>query len=338
MIHVDGSIGEGGGQILRSALGLSLVTGRPFDIHSIRAGRRKPGLLRQHLTAVNAAVEISNADVDGNVIGSRTLSFCPHTIKPGSYRFAVGTAGSTTLVLQTILPALITVAQPSALILQGGTHNPYAPPFHFLERVFLPILKKMGCDIQLELERYGFYPAGGGEFRVAINPVKELTSIDILERGAIQLVRAEALVSNLDINIAKREIKVIAKKISCPQEQTRARAVSPSIGPGNIAFVEVQSEHITEIFTGFGEIKKTAERVGHEVANQVRQYLTADVPVGAYLADQLLIPFALSGKGQFRTMPLTNHTRTNINIVKEFLDLDIIVRDCGDKTHIVSVG
>ena len=144
MIHIDGSLGEGGGQILRSSLGLSVVTGQSFQIQNIRAGRKKPGLLRQHLTAVQAAAEISQAEVKGNVLGSLSLTFHPHDLRSGSYRFSIGTAGSTTLVLQTVLPALLSADQPSTLTLQGGTHNPFAPPFHFLEKTFLPVLEKMG--------------------------------------------------------------------------------------------------------------------------------------------------------------------------------------------------
>src|SRR5437867_958993 len=170
MLLIDGSQGEGGGQILRTALGLSLVTGTPIRIEKIRAGRAKPGLLRQHLTAVNAATAIGAVDVEGATLGSQELTFRPGTVKPGEYRFAVGTAGSTGLVLQTVLPPLLTAPGPSTLTLEGGTHNPTAPPFDFLARAFLPLISRMGPSATARLERPGFYPAGGGQMHRVDHP------------------------------------------------------------------------------------------------------------------------------------------------------------------------
>ncbi len=169
-IQIDGSIGEGGGQILRSALALSMVTGKPFRIEKIRAGREKPGLLRQHLTAVNAAAAICSAQIEGAAISSRELSFSPGEIKAGEYTFAVGSAGSTTLVLQTVLPALLCASGPSSLTLEGGTHNPHAPPLDFLERAFVPLITRMGPSVQVAMERAGFFPVGGGRFFVNVEP------------------------------------------------------------------------------------------------------------------------------------------------------------------------
>lgn len=179
MIIIDGSIGEGGGQILRTALALSMVTGQPFRIENIRAGREKPGLLRQHLTAVNAAATICTATVDGAAIGSRELTFTPEKAKPGEYTFSIGSAGSTTLVLQTVLPALLTADGPSSLTLEGGTHNPHAPPIDFLERTFLPLINRMGPTVTVTLERAGFYPAGGGRVVVKIQPAAKLSSVHL---------------------------------------------------------------------------------------------------------------------------------------------------------------
>ncbi len=185
MITIDGSQGEGGGQVLRTSLGLSLVTGKAFRIEKIRAGREKPGLLRQHLTAVRAAAQVGGAKVSGDEIGSRTLAFEPEQVRGGEYEFAVGTAGSATLVLQTVLPALIVAGGPSRLTLKGGTHNPWSPPFDFLQKAFLPLLERMGAKVTAELIRPGFYPAGGGEFTVEIQPVPggRLQPLDLLERG-----------------------------------------------------------------------------------------------------------------------------------------------------------
>src|SRR6185503_15943515 len=190
MITIDGSQGEGGGQILRTSLTLSLVTGQPFRLENIRAGRQKPGLLRQHLTAVEAARTVGTAEVNGATPGSRTLEFRPGTVTPGNYRFAVGTAGSATLVLQTILPPLLTASGVSTLTLEGGTHNPYAPPFDFLARCFVPLIQRMGPRIDLEMGRPGFYPAGGGKFQARIEPVKRLARFDLMTRGEILQQRA----------------------------------------------------------------------------------------------------------------------------------------------------
>ncbi len=328
MILIDGSYGEGGGQILRTSLALSLVTGKPFTISNIRAGRKKPGLMRQHLTAVNAAAEIGKAAIQGNRIGSQAFTFEPETIKPGNYHFAIGSAGSCTLVFQTILPALIVADGPSEIVLEGGTHNPYAPPFDFLEKAFLPVIKRMGPRVDAVLEKPGFYPAGGGRFKVTINPTK-LNSIDLLDRGKTVRKIASAVVANLPVKIAHREIKVIKEKLEWNREELRTVEVENSQGPGNILTIEIESEYITEVFTGFGERGVSAEKVANRTAKSVREYLAYDVPVGRYLADQLLIPMAMAGGGKFRTLSPTKHTRTNIDIIKEFLDVDIDMQEYG---------
>lgn len=322
-IEIDGSYGEGGGQILRTSLAMSLVTGKPFRIDKIRAGRKKPGLMHQHLTAVSAAAQVSQAEVKGNAISSQELCFAPKVVKSGQYRLKVGTAGSCALVLQTVLPALLTADGESELVLEGGTHNPYAPPFDFLARVLLPIVNRMGPKITASLERWGFYPAGGGKFSVSIEPAETLLQIDLLERGKIRRQMARAVVAQLPREIGRRELKVIRDKLSWDWHCLRVEEVTNSRGPGNILSVEIESEHITEVFTGFGERGVPAEQVADRTVKAVQEYLAADVPVGRYLADQLLIPMALGGGGIFRTLPLSRHTTTNIEILKQFLDVKI---------------
>ena len=326
MVTIDGSYGEGGGQILRTSLALSLVTGKPFSIHSIRAGRKKPGLMRQHHTAVNAAAEIGRAEIEGNRIGSQAFTFEPKMIKPGNYHFAIGSAGSCTLVFQTLLPALMIADKPSEIILEGGTHNPFAPPFDYLEKAFLPAINRMGPQIKAVLEKPGFYPAGGGRFKVSIKPAA-LKRFDLLERGKILQKSARASVANLPVNIANRELKVIREKLEWGSERLEAVEVENSQGPGNILIVEIESENVTEVFTGFGEKGISAEKVAKRAAKSVREYLALDVPVGRYLADQLLIPMALAGGGKFRTLSPTRHTTTNIEVIKKFLDVDIAVNE-----------
>jgi RNA 3'-terminal phosphate cyclase (ATP) len=322
MVTIDGSYGEGGGQILRTSLALSLVTGKPFSIHNIRAGRKKPGLMRQHLTAVNAAAEIGLAAIEGNRIGSQAFTFEPEMIKPGNYHFAIGSAGSCTLVFQTILPALLIAGEPSEIILEGGTHNPFAPPFDFLEKAFLPVINRMGSRVDAILEKPGFYPAGGGRFKVSIRPAG-LNRIDLLERGNIIHKTARASVANLPVKIANRELKVIREKLEWSRELLKAVNVENSQGPGNILTVEIESDNITEVFTGFGEKGISAEKVAKQTVKSVQEYLAFNVPVGRYLADQLLVPMALAGGGKFRTLSPTKHTQTNVEIIKKFLDVEI---------------
>jgi len=325
MITIDGSFGEGGGQILRTSLALSLVTGQPFKIVNIRAGRKKPGLLRQHLTAVNAATEVGVAVVRGNEMGSGELTFEPKMIKPGKYHFAVGTAGSATLVLQTVLPALITADGPTELLLEGGTHNPYAPPFDFLVKAFLPVLEKMGPTVTANLERPGFYPAGGGRFTVKVEPVKSLSRIGLMDRGDVVRQEGVAIVSQLSRKIGEKELAVLKEKLSWADEALKVEEVRNPRGPGNILIVIVESEHVTEVFTGFGERGVTSGHVAGSVIKSVREYIASDVSVGRYLADQLMIPMALAGGGEFMSLPLSRHSTTNIEIMKKFLDVEITV-------------
>ncbi len=321
MLTIDGSHGEGGGQILRSALALSLVTGKPFTIAHIRAGRKKPGLLRQHLTAVQAATAIGRAQVTGASLGSTQLTFTPGAIRPGDHHFAVGTAGSATLVLQTVLPALLCAPGPSTLRLEGGTHNPWAPPFDFLTQSFLPLVARMGPRVDATLVRPGFYPAGGGEFHIAITPTAMLRPLELLERGPTQRITGTAKLAHLPRHVAERELQVLAAQLGLTGDQLRVEEVANSRGPGNVVEITVQCEHVTEVFTGFGEKGVPAEVVAGQAVDQARAYLTRDVPVGEYLTDQLLLPFALARGGAFRTAGLSRHAQTNVEVVQAFLDV-----------------
>lgn len=314
---IDGAEGEGGGQIVRTALGLSLVTGRPFRLVNIRAGRERPGLLRQHMTAVEAAARIGDAHIEGARLRSRTLDFAPGGVRPGEYSFDIGSAGSVTLVLQTVLPALLAAKAPSKLTLFGGTHNPLAPPFDFLARVFVPTIARMGADVRVELVRHGFYPAGGGEVRAEIVP-SPLAPLLLAERGRIVRRRAEALVSNLPLAIAERELRVVG------WEDAAARPVE-SAGPGNVVMLHVEAEHASELVTAFGAKGVPAERVAERAVAEMERYLAADVPVGEHLADQLLVPLALAGRGGFRTLRLSSHALTNASLIERFLPVKFAV-------------
>jgi RNA 3'-terminal phosphate cyclase (ATP) len=325
MIAIDGALGEGGGQILRTSLALSLVTGKPFSIENIRANRGKPGLLRQHLTAVRAATEVGHARVEGDVIGSTRLSFAPTAIRPGTYHWAVGTAGSATLVLQTVLPCLLTADKETELVLEGGTHNQYAPPFEFLAQAFLPIVNRMGPKVEALLERPGFYPAGGGRFRITIKPVPKLFRVDLLERGEIIRRHAAGIVAQIPRRIAQTEIDILKAKLSWDPECLRVEERKDSRGPGNILMCTIESRNITEVFSGFGERGIPAQQVAATVVDAVREYLSSTAPVGRHLADQLMVPMAMAGGGKFATLPLTRHALTNIEVIRKFLDAIIAV-------------
>ncbi len=336
MLTIDGSYHEGGGQILRTALALSLSTRTPFRIEKIRAGRKRPGLLRQHLTAVKAAARIGAADVRGNEIGSQELTFAPKEIVPGEYKLSIGTAGSTTLVLQTVLPVLMLASKPSSLTLEGGTHNSAAPPYDFLAKAFAPLLNRMGGHVQTELITPGFYPAGGGVMKVNIQPPSDLRSLELMNRGQPRARAARALIANLPRTIAERELAVIAEKLSWEPSCLKVEVVS-SRGPGNVVLLEVESEHITEVFTGFGERGVRAETVAEKVVLEARRYLASEVAVGEHLADQLLLPMTLAKGGVFTTLPPSRHTQTNIDTIGRFLSTKIRLSSESNRTCTVEI-
>lgn len=323
MLTIDGSYGEGGGQILRSSLALSIVTGTPFRIDNIRARRRKPGLMRQHLTAVRAAAEIGQADVAGDEIGSTQLAFAPGQTVGGDYVFRIGTAGSTTLVLQTILLPLVLAQEPSRIVLEGGTHNPFAPPFDFLQRAYIPFLNRMGPSIQATLERPGFYPAGGGRIVVTITPAKSLHGITVLERGKMRRRLGRAIISSLPRQVAEREVRVIAKRLGWDDGETEIVEIEHPVGPGNIVTLELEHENVTEVFTGFGEVGRAAEAVATHAVQQCQRYLKSDAPIGPYLTDQLMLPLAVAKSGAFRSAGLSRHAETHLKLINTFLDVRI---------------
>lgn len=335
-MELDGSHGEGGGQILRTSLALSMVTGTPVRIRNIRARRSKPGLMRQHLVAVESAARISGARVTGAEIGSQTLSFEPGEVTPGEHRLSIGSAGSTTLVLQTVLPALLCVSEPSLLVLEGGTHNPLAPPFEFLDRTYLPLVNRMGPRVHAELEQPGFYPAGGGRIVVSVEPAPQLAGFELLARGEIRGRQAVALVSRLPRHIAERELDVVARVAGWQRSELRVLEVT-SPGPGNVLILSVESDALTEVFAGFGQRGVPAEEVAGGAVEEMRRYLAADVPVGEHLADQLLLLFALAGSGAYATMPLSGHTATQIDLIPRFLDVSIQVEAVSPGRHVVRV-
>lgn len=325
-IELDGSVGEGGGQILRTALSLSMVTGTPFVIKNIRAKRPKPGLLRQHLTAVTAAATVCGAEIQGASLGSTTLTFAPSRVKPGDYAFSIGSAGSCTLVFQTVLPALMLANASSRIVFEGGTHNGMAPPFEFIERAFLPLLAGMGVRVDVSLERYGFYPAGGGRFVATIHPTKTLSPLVLRDRGALIDVRAEAIVAGVPGHVARREIDTINAALNLNATDTERSGIlqlPDNQGPGNVVLTTITHENVTEVFVAFGEKSVSAEIVASRVVNETQHYLASSAAVGEHLADQLMLPLALAGKGEFSATMLSEHARTNASVVTQFLPVKI---------------
>lgn len=339
MINIDGSEGEGGGQILRSALTLSALTGQSFTIRNIRAGRAKPGLLRQHLTALRAAAAICGGKFsDGADIGATELMFYPGDIRAGTYDFAVGTAGSATLVLQTVLLPLLQADAPSRVLVSGGTHNPAAPPFEFIKLSLLPQLARMGAGIDVELLKYGFMPAGGGKLKATIMPCDSLARLDLVDRGAAGEVTADAYFANLPFDVAEREVRRVGERLSLPDGAARVREVK-SIGPGNMISIAARFENATEVVSAFGRRGVRAEEVADQAADEALAYLNGRVAVGPHLADQLLLPMAMAGGGSFTTSKPTPHTMTNAATIGKFLDIDIVFEPLGEAGDvIVTVG
>lgn len=329
MIDIDGSAGEGGGQILRTSLALSMCTGQAFTLTKIRAGRAKPGLMRQHLTCVSAATDVCGADVQGAELSAQSLTFVPGAVRAGDYRFNVGTAGSCTLVLQTVWPALLMADAPSRLQLGGGTHNPMAPPFHFLERSYAPLLRKLGARAELKLRRLGFYPAGGGEIEATISPARDLLQpFDLIERGARVDGFAECFAPALPRSVAKRELEQLGTALGWRNDQLREGPARQNEGPGNALLATLAYENVCEVFTAFGEKGVSAEHVARSLVREVRQHQVSDAAVGPHLADQWVLPLALAvwlrqREATYTCTELTPHAKTNFGVIEQFLPVKI---------------
>ncbi len=318
-VEIDGSLGEGGGQILRSALALSLVTGRPLRVSRIRAGRRKPGLLRQHLTGVKLAARIGAARVAGAELGSPALTFEPQACLGGTYEVDIGTAGSTSLVAQTVVPALLFAAEPSQLVIRGGTHARAAPPFEFLQRAWVPALAEMGAAVEVVLERAGFFPVGGGVLRVRVAPLTSPRALDLRERGDLIDVEARAIIGKLPREIAERELWVVQDRLGWSPRALHIDEHPDAAGPGNALVLCIRHEHAVEVLTAFGAQGVRAERVAAAACRAAKTWLRGSHPVGAHLADQLMLPLALGTGGVYRTDALSSHSRTNIAVIEAFV-------------------
>jgi RNA 3'-phosphate cyclase len=339
MIQVDGSQGEGGGQVLRSALALSSITGKPFRIDRIRAQRSKPGLMPQHLAAVKAAAKISQAKVEGAEPGSRTLVFEPGSPRAGKYTFDIGTAGSTALVLQTIFIPLSLAKGSSVVTISGGTHVPYSPCYQYLDMHWLPLLMQSGYSAALEMDQAGYYPEGGGKVRAIIRHAKNLGPLQLIDRGKLLSIQGISAVSNLDGSIAKRQKLQALRRLQPVFKEVKIKDLSlPSPGKGTFLLLLAQFENSHGCFFSLGQIGKRAERVADEAVDELEAFIASDGAVDPYLADQLLLPLIFaSGESQVKTSRVTKHLVTNAAIIEQFTGVRILIHGTEGETAMIEI-
>lgn len=336
MLTIEGSDGAGGGQMLRLALALAMATGTAFRIDNIRAGRPKPGLLRQHISCIHAARDIADARLLGDHLGSQSLVFEPRAIKGGSSEHAIG-AAATTHVLLTLLPALLLATSPSRLVLSGGTHVPSAPTTDYLDEILLPLLRRMGVEIELKTIRAGFHPAAGGKVMMRVTPPRRLLPLSIEADEPTTVRRVRAVVANLPFEIAKREVAHALHLLSWPAEVGAAHGLEAD-GPGNVVAVTVGTSAAAEMFTGFGALGITGEAMVERTVASVRDHLVTRAPVGPHLAEHLLVPMAMAGSGSFVTVEPTAHTRAAIALIEKFLPVEIDAAPLGDRRWQVTIA
>ena len=357
-LKIDGSTGEGGGQIIRTALSLSMLTGTPIEIANIRAGRAKSGLMRQHLMCVQASQQISNASVTGAVLGSMAFTFTPSTVKSGDYNFDIGSAGSTSLVLQTLLPTLLFAntgsALPSTVTIKGGTHNPLAPTTDFLQQAFVPAVAKLGMHVDIEFVQAGFAPIGGGMIKATITPFMRRANtppLQLTKRGELIGIELAANTLNLEYDICKRELaSAQASLVEAGIDKTLITTKSfklQGIGEGNSCYAQVthevsdtrnHKEHHAEVFTLLGEKRSSAEKIGCRLSGLVKRYVfNTDSLVDEYLTDQLLLPLALAGGGEFTARVVSKHAETQAWLIQQFLPVEIKLTVIDEQKTLVQV-
>jgi RNA 3'-terminal phosphate cyclase (ATP) len=335
-VFIDGSMGEGGGQILRTSLALSCITGKPLHIENIRAARRKPGLAKQHLSCVHAACRICDGQAEGATLGSTVLDFRPGPIRSGDFSFDIGSAGSASLVIQTVLPALFLAGKPSTVTVMGGTHNPWAPPFDFLRETFLPAIATAGFQADCRLIKHGFFPAGGGKISFTIQPRQEKTirAIDLCKPLEKPDVRTRIYTARLPAHIAHRQEKLLCQS-GLRIKNFEHVDVTDSDGPGNCIMLRICGSHRTIVFTAFGAKGKPSEKVVREVVNLTQAFLSSSAAADRFLADQLLIYMATSKGGSYTTNDLSTHLTTNIETIKKFLPVNFSI-ESRDQIHRIS--
>ena len=355
-IFIDGSMGEGGGQILRTSLALSCITGKRLHIENIRSARRNPGLAKQHLSCVQAACKICNGKSHGAAKGSKVLDFQARPVHSGDFHFDIGSAGSASLVIQTLLPALFLANKPSTVTVTGGTHNPLAPPFDFLSETFLPAIRTAGFQGDCKLLRHGFFPAGGGKITLRVQPrqkqspvpappvsmqtqVQANQTINLCDSGQEFRINARIYTAKLPIHIAHRQQKLLLQS-GLNIQNIEHTEVRDSQGPGNAVCVRLLvgaepaaarcCDKRTTVFTAFGMRGKPSEQVISEVVDLAKHFIDSGAAVDSFLADQLLLYMAIANGGCFTTDRISEHTKTNIEVIKKFLPVDFTIERQGD--------
>lgn len=338
MIKIDGSFGEGGGQILRTALSLSAIKERPFEITNIRAGRKKPGLGHQHLQCVEAMTKICNAEISGAKLGSMSLKFDPGKIMHGDYLFEIGTAGSVSLVLQTVFLPLSLAGGTSSVVIRGGTHVPFSPCFHYLTEQWLSYIKKIGFDANIEMLRAGFYPKGGGEIKLFVKNTKSIRHLTLTERGRLLRVRGVSAVGNLDKGIAERQKIQAVKRLSKIKLDPEIDVITmPAYARGTMLLLICEFENSQCCFFGLGAIGKKAEKVADEACERLERFLETNGVVDKYLSDQIVLPLSLTMEtSRFVTPEITQHLLTNIEIIKIFSNTKIqIIENANGEGEVI---
>lgn len=324
-LEIDGSFGEGGGQILRTSLSLSLLTGRPFHLRNIRARRPKPGLQPQHLMSVRAAARIGQAKVRGDSVGSSELTFEPGEVASGNYRFDIRTAGATSLVLHTLyLPLALRGTGPSEITLIGGTHVSTSPCFHFIDLTWRHYLARMGLRVTLTMRRPGFYPRGGGEIVATIESVPKLTGLTLRQRGAVT-VRGFSATAGLPDHVRRRQSRRAKTQLEDLGYAVTLEEETWEGGPGSVLALVAETDPAPTLFFGLGARGKPAEAVADEAIDQLVAYLnTAPAAVDAHGADQILLPLALAeGPSEFTVAEVTQHLLTNVAVIRRFVEREI---------------
>lgn len=333
MLEIDGSHGEGGGQILRTALSLSCLLKKPFRIFNIRTGRKRPGLMPQHLSCVRALILISNAKAHGDVIGSTELVFEPSDPKAGEYFFDIGTAGSTTLLLQAVLPTLIFQRDHSRITLTGGTHVPFSPSYHFVSDVFMPILAKLGITLHASILQYGFYPRGGGKISIEVSPSSKVKALTLVDKAEPLKMSGISVVSDLPLNIADRQKNAALEAIGRSGLTAEIETYKvTSYSPGTFLFLKARTQDCLAGFSSLGERGKRAETVGKEAAEELLNYHRTTACLDHYLSDQIVLYLAnADSESSFTTSGITEHLLTNLWIIEKFLGIRYSIQ--GEKGH-----
>jgi RNA 3'-terminal phosphate cyclase (ATP) len=339
-IEIDGSIGEGGGQVLRTCLALSLVTGKRLRIRNIRSRRSKPGLMPQHLKAVQASASVGMAQTEGAQLGSQSLTFEPQGICSGQFHFDIGTAGSTSLVLQTILAPLSFAKGPSSVTVKGGTHVPWSPCFHYLDLHWIRYMRQIGFDLHLEMEMAGFYPQGAGLVHAAAGPAAQLLPLRLIERGQLKRIHGISAVANLDVSVAERQRNQALGRLAdrFPNIDITIEKM-PSLFRGTMLLLIAEFEQSQCCYFGLGARGKRAERVADEAVDQLLEFFATDGAIDERLADQLILPLAFaSGISRLRTSKVTQHLLTNAEVLRACLPVDVDVDGEVGQSGLVQVN